>query len=42
MEDLNQSIVKLSENEAWLALYEKSICLIISGTLHYAIRQKVM
>ena len=42
MEDLNQSNVKLSENEDWLALYEKSIGLIVPGSLHYAIRQKVM
>ena len=42
MEDLNQSNVKLTENEDWLALYEKSIGLIVPGSLHYAIRQKVM
>ncbi len=42
MEALNQSNVKLSENEDWLALYEKSIGLIVPGSLHYAIRQKVM
>ena len=33
MEDLNQSNVKLSENEDWLALYEKSVGLIVPGSL---------